>query len=172
MRTFAAVTMAAVMTAASALAQQPEAPKPGPEHEMLKKKEGTWTTVMKSGGAEFKGTVTYKMELGGLWLVGSQESDLGGQKFHGKSLDSYDAASKKFVGVWADSMGTRPMTLEGTYDEAKKTLTLTADAPGLDGKPTKWKSVSVMTDADTFDMRMYVGDGKEPMFTVAYKRKK
>ena len=32
------------------------------------------------------------MELGGLWLVGSLQSDLDGQKFHGKSLDTYDAA--------------------------------------------------------------------------------
>ena len=39
---------------------------------------------------EFKGAMTYKMELGGLWLVGSMESDLGGQKFYGKSLDTYE----------------------------------------------------------------------------------
>ena len=170
MRTFTIVAMTAVL-AAPAFAQ-PEAPKPGPEHEMLKKKEGTWTTVMKANGAEFKGSVTFKMELGGLWLVGSLETDLGGQKFYGKSLDTYDAKSKKFVGVWADSMGTRPMNMEGTYDEAKKALTSTADAPGPDGKPAKWKSVTTTKDDDNFEMQMFVGDGKEPMFTVTYTRKK
>ena len=45
MRMFAAVTMAAVLTG-SAAAQ--EAPKPGPEHKMLKKREGTWDTTMKA----------------------------------------------------------------------------------------------------------------------------
>jgi hypothetical protein len=149
-----------------------EAPKPGPEHELLKKREGTWATTMKAGGQEFKGAVTYKMELGGLWLAGSMESDLGGQKFYGKSLDSYDAGKKRYVGVWADSMGTTPMLMEGTYDKDKKTLTMIGEGPGMDGKPAKWKSVSAMPDDDTVTMSMFVGDAKEAMFTVTYKRKK
>jgi hypothetical protein len=169
MRMFAAVTMAAVLTG-SAAAQ--EAPKPGPEHKMLKKREGTWDTTMKAGGMEFKGTVTYKMELGGLWLVGSMESDLSGQKFYGKSLDTYDAGKKKHVGLWCDSMSTTPMSMEGNYDKEKKTLTMAGDGVGMDGKPAKWKSVSEMKDDDTIHMSMYVGDAKEPMFTVTYKRKK
>ena len=37
-----------------AFAQQP--PKPGAEHKMLKKLEGTWDTVMKAGGQDHKGT--------------------------------------------------------------------------------------------------------------------
>src|SRR6516165_3660924 len=97
MRRISAIAMAVVLTV-PAVAQ--EFPKPGPEHKLLKKREGTWDTTMKAGGMEFKGTVTYKMELGGLWLVGSMESDMGGQKFYGKSLDSYDAKKQKYVGVW------------------------------------------------------------------------
>lgn len=173
MRKFAAVTMLAVLTAAPTFAQ-PEAPKPGPEIEMLKARVGTWTTLMKADGGEFKGEVTYKMDLGGLWLVGDMDSDLGGQKFHGRSLDTYDAASKKYVSVWVDSMSTKPMHMEGTYDAKTKTMTTvtTIDAPGPDGKPAKWKSVTVMTDADTIEMKMSVGDAKEPMFSVTYTRKK
>jgi hypothetical protein len=127
---------------------------------------------MKADGMEFKGTVTYKMELGGLWLVGSMESDLGGQKFFGKSLDTYDAGKKKYVGVWFDSMSTTPMTMEGTLDKEKKTMTMIGDGVGPDGKPAKWKSVSRMPDDNTVEMSMYVGDAKDPMFTVTYKRKK
>ena len=82
------------------------------------------------------------MELGGLWLAGSLQSDLAGMKFQGKSLDTYDAGKKKYIGVWADSMGTQPMILEGSYDKDKKTLTMIGDGPGPDGKPTKWKSVT------------------------------
>lgn len=169
MRTIAVLAMTLVF-GVSIFAQEP--PKPGPEHALLKKREGTWDTTMNAGGAEFKGTITYKMELGGLWLVGSLESDLGGQKFYGKSLDTYDAAKKKFVGVWADSMGTTPMMMEGTFDAAAKTLTLIGDGPGLDGKPSKWKSVGEMPDDDTMNLKMFVGDAKEPMFTIVYKRKK
>jgi hypothetical protein len=162
----------AVVLALAAGTQAQEAPKPGPEHKLLKKREGTWDTTLKAGDMEFKGTVTYKMELGGLWLVGSLESDLGGQKFYGKSLDTYDAGKKKYVGVFFSSMGTTPLMMEGTYDKGKKTLTMVGKGPGMDGKPTTWRSVSRMPDNDTMLMSMYVGDGKEPMFTVTYKRRK
>jgi hypothetical protein len=169
MRTIAAVTVAAVL-ASSAVAQG--IAKPGPEHKLLAKREGTWETTMKAGDQEHKGVVKYKMELGGLWLVGSMVSDLDKQKFYGKSLDTYDAKKKKYVGVWFDSMSTTPLTMEGTYDKEKKTLTLVGDGVGMDGKPAKWKSVSHLKGDDTIHMSMYVGDAKEPMFTVTYKRKK
>lgn len=168
-RSFCAVVVVAAL-AAPAGAQEP--PKPGPEHAVLKKMEGNWDLVMKFGGMETKGTVRYKMELGGLWLVGSLETELFGTKFTGKSLDSYDAEKKKYVGVWIDSMGTQPMLMEGTYDKGKKTLTTTGTGPGMDGKPTAYKSVTTFTDDDTIAVSMYTGDAKEPMFTSEYKRRK
>jgi hypothetical protein len=169
MRMIAAVTMAAVL-AVPGFTQEPA--KPGPEHKLLKLREGTWDTTMKAGGMEYKGTVTLKMDLGDLWLVGSMVSDLGGHKFSSKSLDTYDARTQKYIGIWCDSMSTTPMMMEGSYDAAKKTLTMIGDGPGMDGKPTKWRAVSEMPDKDTIEMSMYVGDGKDPMFTVTYKRKK
>jgi hypothetical protein len=168
-RWFGAVTLS-VLVAAAAPAQ--EGPKPGPEHELLKKMEGTWNLTMKFGGMETKGTVTYKMDLGGLWLVSHLESELFGQKFTGKGLDTYDPVRKKYVGLWADSMSTSPVIMEGTYDKAKKTLTMSGDGPGMDGKPAKYKSVSEMPDDDTINFTMYMGDDKDPAFTITYKRKK
>jgi hypothetical protein len=168
MRTVA-LTLAAVLIGTAA-AQ--ETPKPGPEHKQLKKLEGTWDTTMKFGDNESKGTMTYKMELGGLWLVGSLNSGLGKEKYYGKSMETYDPKKKKYVSYWFDSMSATPMTLEGTYDKENKTLTMSGDSVGMDGKPAKWKSVSQHQDDDTIVMSMYVGDAKEPMFTVTYKRKK
>jgi hypothetical protein len=169
MRNMAVLTLVLILTT-GARAQQPVTP--GPEHKALKEREGTWDTTLKAGGMEFKGTVTFKMELGGLWLVGSMETDLGGQKFYGKSMDTYDAEKKKYVEYWFDSMSTTPMTMEGTFDPAKKTLTMLGQGPGTDGKPTTWRSVSHFPDSNTVHMSMYVGDAKEPMFTVTYTRKK
>jgi hypothetical protein len=96
-------------------AQEP--PKPGPEFDHLKTLVGTWDASVKMAGGESKGTMTYKMELGGLWLVGNFEGEFGGQKFQGKGLDTYDAAKKKYVSIWVDSMGTTPMITEGGYDK-------------------------------------------------------
>ena len=166
-----AAALAGILTASTAPAQPP-LPKPGAEHAILKKMEGAWDATMKFGGMESKGTMTYKMDLGGLWLVSSFDGEFGGMKFQGKGLDSYDAGKKKYVGVWVDSMVTAPMLFEGDYDKAKKTLTMVGDGPGLDGKPAKWKSVTEMPDENSINFGMYLGDGKEPMFTITYKRKK
>jgi hypothetical protein len=169
MKRVAAVVL--VVTAAGVTGQEPA--RPGPEHELLKKMVGTWDTTMTIPGlGASKGTCVYKMELGGLWLTSAVESDLGGHKFSGRGLDGYDAGKKKYVGVWVDSMSTAPMLMEGTYDAAKKTLTMSGDGPGPDGKATRFKAVTVMPDADTIDFKMYVGDGPEPGFTILYKRRK
>jgi len=147
-------------------------PKPGPEHAVLKKMEGMWDTTMKMQGQESKGTANYKMDLGGLWLTSTFEGSMGGDKFSGRGFDSYDADKKKYVGVWFDSMSTKPFILEGTYDPAKKTMTMIGDAPGMDGKMTKHKIVTEMPDDNTMKFAMYAGDSKEPAFTILYKRKK
>jgi hypothetical protein len=171
MRNVAVLAVAAALIGGPAARAQ-EPPKPGPEHKVLQALVGTWETTMKAGGMESKGTMKYKMELGGLWLVGSLESDLGGQRFFGKGLDSYDAKKKKYVGYWFDSMGTTPMAMEGNFDAKKKTMTMVGKGPGMDGKETTWRSVSRFPDNDTIEQSMYVGGGTDPMFTITYRRKK
>ena len=167
---FLTIALAASLSVTAARSQ--ETIKPGPEHEVLKKMEGDWTLTMKVAGAEAKGKVAYKSEFGGLMVSGLLEGEMFGAKFTGKSMDSYDTAKKKYVSVWVDSMSGVPMMLEGTYDKEKKTMTLAGEGPGMDGKPTKYKSVAVFTDADTTNFSMYIGDTKEPTFTIVYTRKK
>jgi hypothetical protein len=155
--------------------QQPPAPKPGREHAELKKLEGTWDTVLDHDGKKSKGEATYKMECGGLWLASDFKGEFDGKPFHGKGLDSYDPAKKKYVAVWVDSMMTVPLIMEGTHDESTKTTTATGECPGPDGKPMKLKGVTKFTDNDhmTFDMYMIGPDGKETKaMTIAYTRRK
>ena len=166
------LVVAAVAALAVSSARAQEAPKPGPEHEMLKKWEGTWDTTMKMAGGESKGVAKYKMELGGLWLSSTFEGELFGSKFSGKGMNSYDAGKKKFTGVWVDSMSTSPMVTEGTYDKETKKLTMTGEGPGEGGKTQKIKNVTEWKDEDTAHFTMYMGDTKEPTFTIVYKRKK
>ncbi len=159
----------------STLTYAQESAQPGPEHERLKKLQGTWDAVVKFGAEESKATMIYKMEVGGLWLTSDFQGDFGGQKFQGKGFDSYDPIKKKYVGVWIDSMSTSPMISEGTYDKDGKVLTMTGEGPGPDGKPMKFKMTTEHKDADTMLWTMLnVGpDGKEfPMLSIAYKRKK
>jgi hypothetical protein len=152
-----------------------EMPGPGPEHEALKRHEGEWIATVKSPEGDSKGTMTSKVECGGLWLASDFRAEFGGMPFHGRGFDGYDPVKKKYVSVWVDSMSTRPMLLEGTMDAAKKTLTMIGEGPGPDGKPVKYKNVTHFPDADhqTFTMHMVDADGKETkMFTIEYVRKK
>jgi hypothetical protein len=147
-------------------------PKPGPEQEKLNKLAGTWDLTMKAEGLDTKGTAVYKVILGDMWLESSFEADIFGNKFTGKGLDTYDPVKKKYVSVWADCVNTFPMIMEGDYDKEKKTLTLTGEGRGPDGKLQKHKSITEMKDENTMLFTMYVDDAKEPIFTISYTRRK
>ncbi len=169
------ITVCAVAIWLAPYARAQEPPKPGPEHERLKQAEGTWEATIKTEEGESKGTMTYKMDLGGLWLVSQFEGDFGGQKFQGHGLDTYDAKKKKYVSVWVDSNSTTPMIMEGTYDNQAKALTMTGEGPGPEGKPVMFKSVLEHKDPDTMVLNMSTAEkgGKDqPMMTITYKRKK
>ena len=148
-----------------------ELPKPGKQHDHLKRLVGTWDAQTEFG----KGTMTYQMGLGGLWLIGDFEGEFGGMKFLGKGLDTYDSATKKYRSVWVDSFSTSPRTMEGDLDKDDKIMTMTGEGRGPDDKPVKFKSITEIKDADTvnFSLLMVDKDGKEqPMVTITYKRKK
>jgi hypothetical protein len=172
-----AVAIAISFTVNSAAQDQPPpSPKPGPEHAELKKLEGTWdAAVTLQDGKKSKAEATYKMECGGLWLASDFKGEFDGKPFHGKGLDTYDAAKKKYVAVWVDSMMTAPLIMEGTHDESTKTTTQIGECPGPDGKPMKMKGVTKDIDNDhmTFEMYTIGPDGKETkMMTIAYTRRK
>jgi hypothetical protein len=162
--------LAACVAPPAAVAQMPA--KPGPEHEIFRKMVGTWDATMNAGGMETKGVSTYKMDLGGLWLASTYEGTINGEKFSGRGFDSYDADKKKYVGVWMDSMSASPMTLEGTYDKAKKTMTMAGEGPGVDGSKTKYRMTTEMPNDDTMNFTVWMGDAQHPSFTIKYKRRK
>jgi hypothetical protein len=167
------VFAAALFVTSVAQAQGPT--EPGPEHERLKKLEGTWDAVVDSGGEQSKGTMTYKMELGGLWLIGHYKGQFGDLAFEGRGADGYDTQKGKYVATWIDSMSTTPMISEGTYDESEKTLTMIGEGAGPTGNNTKYKSVTKMIDENKmkFTMSMQGADGEySEIMTIDYTRRK
>lgn len=166
-------TSLVLLLAGLVVAQQPELPKPPPEIAVLKKAEGTWEMTAKSPLGETKGTAVYKMELGGFWLASTVEMEMApGIKFSGRGMDSYDSNKKKYVAVWFDSMNSSPLLLEGMLDPATKTMTMTGDGPGPDGKIIKHTIKTIWKDDDHFTFNMFHGESKESVFTIEYKRKK
>ena len=171
MRTLSVVVTLAFLVG-SVVGQGP-VPKPGPEHEKLKAMAGTWRATMKSpaGGPEEKGIMVSKMDLGGLWLVSHFTSEKG--DFSGRGMDTYDPVTKKYHGVWCDSMATTPMNLVGDFDGKK--MSMSGEARGPDGKMMKMKMVTELKDNNHMVFNIYAPgpDGKEAvMFTINYERAK
>lgn len=163
-----------LVLAGARLDAQPPTPKPGPEHEALKKFAGDWDATVAFMGNESKGTYHSQVALGGFWLIGNFQGEFGGAKFEGRATMGYDPAKKKYVSSWVDSMGPSITTGEGSFDADGKIYTETGEGTGPDGKPMKVKSVYAFSDADNMTLTMYnVADGKEQeFFKITYKRKK
>lgn len=154
-------------------------PKPGPEHDLLKKAVGTWDATVEMlmpPAPPTKGVETTTMGPGGLWLVTDFKADeMMGAPFQGHGVEGWDPAKKKYVGTWVDSMSTSVSLTESTYDAATKSMNGTLTAAGPDGQPMKMKAVTQYKDDDTrvFTMYMPGPDGKEaPSMRITYKRRK
>ncbi len=151
-----------------------EMPKPGPEHAILKKFEGSWNATVSFAGGESKGTANYKMDLGGFYLRFHFKGDFGSAPFEGRGITGYDPAKKKYVGSWADSMSPHLRVTEGSFSKDGSTYTETSGWLGMDGKNHKIKTVHEFKDKDTIKFAIYqVDDGKDQeMMKITYKRKK
>src|SRR5205807_970017 len=75
---------------------QPDAPKPGPEHEKLKAMVGEWETTVKVGGGESKGKATWKQDIGSFFVTEEFEGEFGGMKFQGRGTSGYCPIKKKY----------------------------------------------------------------------------
>lgn len=156
---------------------QPTAP-----HEMMKSWDGTWdeeVTMWHVPGAPpevSKATCENKMMYGGRYQESTTKGTMMGQPFEGMSVTAYDNAKKIFINTWVDNMGTGMMVLEGPWDEATKTMTLTGnvvDPSSGTGKEMKVRQLYKVIDDNNHLMEMYCPgpDGKEyKMMEVKFKR--
>ena len=161
--------------------QQFTLPRPGPEHDLLKKQAGVWdatveeTTEPGAPPKVSKGVETNTMVCGGLWLISDFKGEMMGQPFQGHGVTGYDQARKKYTGIWVDGMTTALGIVEGTYDKATKTMRLDYEGHDPAGNPIKMKMVTVWKGKDhrVWTASMVGGDGKDiPMLTINYKRRK
>lgn len=154
--------------------------KPTAEHAILEQLAGEWDATMKMdfpGVQPSKGTMSTKLGMNGLWLVGDYKTDnFMGSPFTGHALTGYDPEKGKYVGTWIDSMTMALGVQEGTYDAATKTLTM--ESKGLDpmsGEEVTMKMVTKVQDKDhhTFEMYSPGPDGSDMLaLTIEYVRKK
>jgi len=169
------------MTAMPAGQAPPAPPKPGPQHDVLKMDVGTWDAVVESAGAPGEKTTTTKgvevntLGCGGLCLITDFKGEaMPGVPFQGHGVTTWDAAKKKYVGSWTDSMSQGMMIGETTWDAAGKKMSGSMEGPDMTGKVTKMRSVIQYGADGTRVMTAYIPlpDGKEVQaMKISYKRR-
>lgn len=140
---------------------------PGTEHTMLAKSNGTWTSDMTmweyDGAAPQKttGTAVNKMILGGRYQQSTHTATMMGMPFEGVSTLGYNNATKKYESSWVDNMGTGVMHMEGTWDDASKSVTFTGTCINPSTmKECEMKEVFTIVDDNTQKMEMWGQDPK------------
>ncbi len=165
------------------LAAQEYAPvQPTEHHEVLKYDLGTWdadVTIWPAGPdsdpLQGKATETNKM-FGEFWVESHFEYEIMNQKMTGHGSFGYDPTKKKFVGLWLESASPYMSTMEGTFDEETRTMTMYMEGKDPTGAETKGKIVSVQRDDNHKTFTMYMlSPGTEDEYTkfmqIKYKRR-
>jgi len=157
---------------------------PGEMHKMLAASNGTWsgeTTVWEYEGAapiKSTGIAVNTMIMGGRYQSSKHTGNMMGMPFEGQSITGYDNASKKIVSSWIDNWSTGIMMMEGNWDAATKTMTMTGTMPDIcrPGKQCTMREVFTVIDDNTQKMEMYSADpktGKDyKMMEIKLSRKK
>ena len=139
---------------------------PGPQHAMLAKSDGAWTAETNMWMAPdappmtSKATSMNKMILGGRYQQSTFKGELMGQPFEGVSTTGYDNTKKVYTSHWIDNMGTTPMHMEGTWDEATKSINFKGKMLCANGQEADMREVYKIVDDNTHVMEMYGPDMK------------
>ena len=178
------IVMLVLFAAPNTFAQErePSAPQPSKQHEVLKQDVGVWdadvVTWMAGPDAEpvRSKAVERNRLIGGLWLVSDFEGSFAGAKFIGHGQLGYDSVKKKYVGTWIDNMAPILLTLEGSYDEETRTLTMFAEGPNPQtGKMERMRNVTRYVGPDKRIFTMSVdrsGNGKfVKLMQITYRRR-
>jgi len=156
---------------ATAMKAMMEVGTPGSQHAMLAKWNGSWnaeTTMWwtPDGPPQVsKSTCVNKMIFDGRYQQTNFKGKFGDWPFEGTSMTGYDNAKKVFFTTWMDNMSTGIMNMEGTWDEATKSINFSGKmiCPA-NGKECDMREVYKVIDDNTHVMETYGPDlktGKE-----------
>ncbi len=140
---------------------------PGEPQKMLAKSNGTWngevTMWMALDAPPSTSTMTMvnKMVMDGRYQVSEAKGNMMGMPFNGMSTTGYDNHKKVYMSTWIDNMGTGVLKMEGPWDDATKSTTLTGKMidPST-GRECDFKEVYKIIDDNHQVMEMYGPDPK------------
>jgi hypothetical protein len=110
------------------------------------------------------------MLLGGRFQQSKHTGNMMGMPFEGISTTGYDNAKKTIVSTWIDNMGTGIMYMQGTYDQASKTINLSGTAVDpMTGNDMKVREVFKWIDDNTQQMEMFMTQNGQEFKTMEIK---
>lgn len=142
---------------------------PGEPHKMMAMSSGTWNEEVKmfmSPDAPpdvMKATATNSMTLNGLYQVSVTKGSYNGLPFEGRSTLGYNNMTKKYQNTWIDNMGSGMVIMDGTYDDATKTLSLSGkETDPMTGTENPVRQTMKFTDDKNQYIEMFsTRNGKE-----------
>lgn len=165
------VLFLALIFATTALrAQTPEQMKvwtdymtPSEAHKNLAKYNGEWKAEVTMWMAENQppikstGTTVNEMIMGDRYQSSSFNAIMMGQPFEGKSITSFDNATKKYQSIWIDNMGTGMMVLEGTMEEGSNIIKMSGEmVDPMSGEPLPVRQELVLVNDNKQIFKMYM----------------
>jgi Protein of unknown function (DUF1579) len=139
---------------------------PGPMHEMMARSVGEWKSIntfwMDPAGDPMvnEGTVKFEMILGGRYMKSTHNGKVMGMPFTGMMLQAFDNATKEFIAIWIDNLGTGMSVSKGTYDESTRTLNSTGTmVDPMSGKELKYRQTVQLIDDNHQVVEMFILDG-------------
>ncbi len=158
--------------------QMPEIPKPGPEHDVLRKDVGSWDATVEMtqpNGQKTTAKGTETVSMIGFWQVSRFKGEMMGQPFEGLGSTTYDPTKKKYVGTWIDSMTPGYSTVEAELSADGRTMAGTMEGPDMSGKMVKMRETTEWQPDGTRVFTMYApknAGGQEPVtMRITYRRR-
>ena len=146
---------------------------PSDAHKLMASWNGTWNAEVSSWekpGAPVmtsKGKMVNKTIFNGLYQQSSFNGNMMGMPFQGQSTTGFDNHKKVFVTSWIDNMGSGIMHMEGPWDEASKTMTLSGKMVNpATGEECAYRQIMKIVDDKNQVMEMYGPDTEGKEFKV------
>lgn len=159
--------------AASGLDAFAKLAEPGEHHAHLDAMVGTWEIEgrlwMMPGQdpVPVRGTMTTRWILGGRFLESVYEGDFMGTPVEGRGIDGYDNTSRKYVGIWMDTLSTQMARFEGQCDGTGKVRTMYAEFHDpVAGRVVKTKGVTTILEDGGYRYESFRVDGDEEVMDM------
>jgi Protein of unknown function (DUF1579) len=176
-----AAPVATMPDSATAAKNMMEYGTPTDVHKMMAKWDGNWDGEVKfwmdpaAPPSVMNVKTVNKMVMNGLYQQATSTGSFSGMPFNGVSMLGYDNHRKVFTTTWVDNMSSGMMILEGTWDDATKSINLKGKMTDpMTRQQMDIREVMKIVDDNTQVMEQYLThDGKESKsMEINFKRKK